>query len=84
VIGQLLGRRRGGDRLETLTPREREVLGLMAEGLSNAAVARKLTVTEGAVEKHISNIFLKLGLQLAEENHRRVMAVLVYLGRAAE
>ncbi|MGI8328942.1 response regulator transcription factor [Actinomadura scrupuli] len=84
VIGQLLGRRRGGDRLETLTPREREVLGLMAEGLSNAAVARKLTVTEGAVEKHISNIFLKLGLQLAEENHRRVMAVLVYLGRATE
>ena len=84
VIGQLLGRRRGGDRLETLTPREREVLGLMAEGLSNAAVARKLTVTEGAVEKHISNIFSKLGLQLAEENHRRVMAVLVYLGRATE
>lgn len=84
VIGQLLGRRRGGDRMETLTPREREVLGLMAEGLSNAAVARKLTVTEGAVEKHISNIFLKLGLQLAEENHRRVMAVLVYLGRATE
>jgi DNA-binding NarL/FixJ family response regulator len=84
VIGQLLGRRRGGDQLETITPREREVLGLMAEGLSNAAVARKLTVTEGAVEKHISNIFLKLGLQLAEENHRRVMAVLVYLGRATE
>jgi DNA-binding NarL/FixJ family response regulator len=70
--------------METLTPREREVLGLMAEGLSNTAVARKLTVTEGAVEKHISNIFPKLGLQLAEENHRRVMAVLVYLGRATE
>jgi DNA-binding NarL/FixJ family response regulator len=84
VIGQLLGRRRGGDRLETLTPREREVLGLMAEGLSNTAVARKLAVTEGAVEKHISNIFSKLGLQLAEENHRRVMAVLVYLGRTTE
>jgi DNA-binding NarL/FixJ family response regulator len=84
VIGQLLGRRRGGDRLESLTPREREVLGLMAAGLSNTAVARKLTVTDGAVEKHISNIFSKLGLQLAEENHRRVMAVLVYLGRATE
>src|SRR5690348_10302323 len=80
VIGQLLGRRRGGDRLEMLTPREGEVLGLMAEGLSNTAVARKLTVTEGAVEKHISNIFGKLGLQPAEESHRRVMAVLLYLG----
>ena len=82
VIGQLLGRRRGGDPLETLTPREGEVLGLMAEGLSNTAVARKLTVTEGAVEKHISNIFGKLGLQPAEESHRRVMAVLLYLGPA--
>jgi DNA-binding NarL/FixJ family response regulator len=81
VIAQLLGRRRRGDRLEALTPREREVLGLMAEGLSNAAIARKLVVTDGAVEKHISNIFLKLGLQHTTSTHRRVMAVLAYLGQ---
>jgi DNA-binding NarL/FixJ family response regulator len=82
VIGQLLGRRHRGDRLEALTPREREVLGLMAQGRSNAAIARDLVVTEGAVEKHISNIFLKLDLPPAEDSHRRVMAVLAYLGRA--
>jgi DNA-binding NarL/FixJ family response regulator len=81
VIGQLLGRRRRGDRLEVLTPREREVLGLMAGGRSNAAIARDMVVTEGAVEKHISNIFLKLDLPPAEDSHRRVMAVLTYLGR---
>lgn len=80
VIAQLLGRRRG-NRLEALTPREREVLGLMAEGLGNAAIARKLVVTDGAVEKHISNIFLKLNLSPADENHRRVKAVLAYLGQ---
>ena len=82
VIGQLLGRRRRGDRLEALTPREGEVLGLMAQGRSNAAIARHLVVTDGAVEKHISNIFLKLDLPPAEDSHRRVMAVLAYLGRA--
>lgn len=82
VIAQLLGRRRRGDRLGTLTPREHEVLGLMAEGLSNAAVARRLVVTDGAVEKHISNIFLKLGLQHADSTHRRVKAVLAYLGQS--
>lgn len=82
VIAQLLGRRRRGDRLEALTPREREVLGLMAEGLSNAAVARRLVVTDGAVEKHISNIFMKLGLQHTDSSHRRVMAVLAYLGQS--
>lgn len=81
VIAQLLGRRRRGDRLEALTPREREVLSLMAEGMSNAAVARRLVVTDGAVEKHISNIFAKLGLQHTDSTHRRVMAVLTYLGR---
>jgi DNA-binding NarL/FixJ family response regulator len=80
VIGQLLGRRRDGDRLEALTPREREVLGLMAEGRSNAAIAREMVVTEGAVEKHISNIFLKLDLPPTQHDHRRVMAVLAYLG----
>ncbi|GAB3963488.1 response regulator transcription factor [Actinoallomurus acanthiterrae] len=82
VIAQLLGRRRRGDRLESLTPREREVLGLMAEGLSNAAVARRLYVTDGAVEKHISNIFLKLDLQHTDSTHRRVKAVLAYLGES--
>lgn len=82
VIGQLLGRRRSGDPLEALTPREGEVLGLMAQGRSNGAIARDLVVTEGAVEKHISNIFLKLNLPPAEDDHRRVMAVLTYLGVA--
>ncbi|MFI0351346.1 response regulator [Actinomadura sp. 9N407] len=82
VIGQLLGRRRTGDPLEALTPREHEVLGLMAEGRSNGAIAADLVVTEGAVEKHISNIFMKLRLQPAQGGHRRVMAVLAYLGRS--
>ncbi|WP_030169406.1 response regulator transcription factor [Spirillospora albida] len=82
VIGQLLGRRRGDDPLEALTPREHEVLGLMAQGRSNGAIAADLVVSDGAVEKHISNIFLKLGLQPTQKGHRRVMAVLAYLGRA--
>jgi DNA-binding NarL/FixJ family response regulator len=82
VIGQLLGRRRADDPLERLTPREREVLALMAQGRSNAAIAGDLVVTEGAVEKHISNIFMKLDLQPAQGGHRRVMAVLAFLGRA--
>jgi DNA-binding NarL/FixJ family response regulator len=82
VIGQLLGRRRRGDPLEALTPREGEVLALMAQGRSNGAIARDLVVTEGAVEKHISNIFVKLDLPQAEDSHRRVMAVLAYLGRS--
>ncbi|OLT29537.1 DNA-binding response regulator [Actinomadura sp. CNU-125] len=82
VIGQLLGRRRDGDPMEGLTPREREVLGLMAQGRANGAIAADLVVTEGAVEKHISNIFAKLRLQPAQGEHRRVMAVLTYLGRA--
>ncbi|KAB2345931.1 response regulator transcription factor [Actinomadura rudentiformis] len=79
VIGQLLGRRRAGDPLASLTPREREVLGLMAEGRSNAAIARRLVVSDGAVEKHISNIFSKLTLPPTGDDHRRVMAVLAYL-----
>src|SRR3954449_3594227 len=80
VVGQLLVRRRRDDPLRTLTPREREVLGLMAEGRSNTAIARKLVVTDGAVEKHVKNIFTKLDLPPDDEQHRRVVAVLAYLG----
>src|SRR3954467_7898903 len=80
VVGQLLVRRRRDDPLRSLTPREREVLGLMAEGRSNTAIARKLVVTDGAVEKHVKNIFTKLDLPPDEEQHRRVLAVLTYLG----
>ncbi|GII81313.1 DNA-binding response regulator [Sphaerisporangium rufum] len=77
VVRQLIRRRR--DPLARLTPREREVLGLMAEGRSNAAIARELVVTEAAVSKHIAGIFLKLDLPPAEDDHRRVRAVLAYL-----
>jgi DNA-binding NarL/FixJ family response regulator len=79
VVGQLLVRRRRDDPLRNLTPREREVLALMAEGRSNTAVARKMVVTEGAVEKHVRNIFTKLDLPPDDEQHRRVLAVLTYL-----
>jgi DNA-binding NarL/FixJ family response regulator len=79
VVGQLLVRRRRDDPLRSLTPREREVLSAMAEGLTNAAIARKMVVTDGAVEKHVRNIFTKLGLHQDEEQHRRVLAVLAYL-----
>ncbi|MFE0106725.1 response regulator [Streptomyces sp. NPDC059009] len=77
VVRQLLRRRR--DPLEALTPREREVLGLVAEGRSNAAIARELVVTEAAVGKHIGNILGKLDLPLSDGTHRRVLAVLAYL-----
>jgi len=79
VVAQLLGRSRKHDVLDGLTPREREVLGLMAEGRTNAAIARQLVVSDGAVEKHVSNIFMKLGLSQSSEDHRRVLAVLTYL-----
>jgi DNA-binding NarL/FixJ family response regulator len=79
VVSQLLGRRRGDDPLDRLTPRERQVLALMAEGRSNHAVARELFVTERAIEKHVTSIFSKLGLSAAEDGHRRVLAVLQYL-----
>ena len=82
VVALLLGRRRREDPLESLTPREREVLGLMAEGRSNAAIAEALVVTERAVEKHVTSIFSKLDLPPTVEDHRRVLAVLAYL-RAA-
>jgi DNA-binding NarL/FixJ family response regulator len=79
VVAQLLVRRRRDDPMRSLTPREREVLGLMAEGMSNTAIARKMVVTDGAIEKHVRNIFTKLGLHQDEEQHRRVLAVLAYL-----
>jgi DNA-binding NarL/FixJ family response regulator len=79
VVAQLLGRRRADDPLDRLTPREREVLGQMAQGRSNNAIARALVVTERAIEKHVTSIFSKLGLSAAEDGHRRVLAVLTYL-----
>lgn len=79
VVSQMLGRRRDDDPLEQLTPREREVLGLMAEGRSNAAIAAELVVTERAVEKHVTGIFAKLELGASSEDHRRVLAVLRFL-----
>ncbi len=79
VVSQMLGRRRAEDPLAELTPREREVLGLMAEGRSNQAIAEELVVTERAVEKHVTGIFSKLDLGPTPEDHRRVLAVLTYL-----
>jgi DNA-binding NarL/FixJ family response regulator len=82
VVAQLVDSRRGGSgggALDSLTPREREVLELMAEGRTNAAIARKMVVRPGAVEKHISSIFGKLDLPASTDDHRRVLAVLTFL-----
>jgi DNA-binding NarL/FixJ family response regulator len=79
VVAQLLARTRRRDPLDRLSPREREVLGLMAEGRTNGAIARELIVSDGAVEKHVSNIFTKLDLPPTEHDHRRVLAVLRWL-----
>jgi DNA-binding NarL/FixJ family response regulator len=79
VVAQLLARSRRQDPLDRLTPREREVLGLMAEGRTNPAIARTLVVSDKAVEKHVSNIFMKLDLPPAEDDHRRVLAVLQWV-----
>ncbi|MEI2700078.1 MAG: response regulator transcription factor [Microthrixaceae bacterium] len=79
VVAQILARSRRQDPLARLSPREREVLGLMAEGRSNSAIAAELVVSDGAVEKHVSNIFSKLDLPPAANDHRRVLAVLRWL-----
>jgi DNA-binding NarL/FixJ family response regulator len=79
VVAQLLARRAADEPLRALTPREREVLSLMAEGRSNAAIAGRLFVTEKAVSKHINSIFSKLGLPPSDDDNRRVLAVLAYL-----
>jgi DNA-binding NarL/FixJ family response regulator len=79
VVTQLLGASRRGDSLSRLSARERQVLSLMAEGRSNAGIATALVVSEGAVEKHVANIFSKLDLPVSPADHRRVLAVLRYL-----
>jgi DNA-binding NarL/FixJ family response regulator len=80
VVAELVDRRRqGSDPLEHLTGREREVLGLMAEGRSNRAIAERLYVTEHTVEKHVKNIFGTLRLPVSPDDHRRVLAVVTYL-----
>ena len=81
VVARAIGRRRDHDPLERLTPREREVLELMAEGRSNQGIADVLVVTAGAVEKHVTSIFGKLGLRDEPATHRRVLAVLRWLAR---
>jgi DNA-binding NarL/FixJ family response regulator len=81
VIARLLARDAGGGLLAALSPREREVLALMAEGRSNAAIAQRLVITERAIAKHTASIFLRLGLQPSDDDNRRVLAVLAYLGR---
>lgn len=78
VVSQLMMKR--SNPLERLTPREREVLALMAEGLGNNAIAEKLVISEGAVHKHVGNVFLKLDLPPTDSGHRRVLAVLAHLG----
>jgi DNA-binding NarL/FixJ family response regulator len=79
VVAQIVARRRRSDRLGALTDREREVLALMAEGRSNGAIAERLVVGDGTVEKHVTSIFAKLGLAPTDADHRRVLAVLAYL-----
>jgi DNA-binding NarL/FixJ family response regulator len=79
VVAQLLGRRRV-DPLSALTEREREVLGLMAEGQTNGTIVERLGISHSAVEKHVRKVFGKLGLPESDQHHRRVLAVLTYLG----
>jgi DNA-binding NarL/FixJ family response regulator len=79
VVGRMLGRRRGSGPLDELTPRERDVLAAMAEGKSNRGIAEALVVSDAAVEKHVTRIFHKLGLGPRDTEHRRVLAVLLYM-----
>jgi len=79
VVARLVGRKRKASPLDDLTPRERQVLALIAQGLSNAGIARELVVTVAAIERHVTGIFDKLGLHSSPEAHRRVLAVLTYL-----
>jgi DNA-binding NarL/FixJ family response regulator len=79
VVARLVGRKRTAGPLDSLTPREREVMALIAEGRSNAGIARELVVTVAAIERHVTSIFDKLGLHASPEAHRRVLAVLKYL-----
>ena len=79
VVARLVGRKRKASPLDDLTPRERQVLALIAQGLSNAGIARELVVTVAAIERHVTGIFDKLGLNASPEAHRRVLAVLTYL-----
>lgn len=81
VVARLIGPGRQDDPLKTLTPREREVLALMAEGRTNTGIARKLWLTDRTVETHIGSILAKLGINDSDEDHRRVLAVLTYLGQ---
>jgi DNA-binding NarL/FixJ family response regulator len=80
LVVELLSARTAGDPLDGLTGREREVLGLMAEGRTNAGIARRLWVTEGTVEKHVHSIFVKLRLPETDDDHRRILAVVAFLG----
>ena len=80
VIARLLARNTGNASIGALSPREREVVALMAEGRSNAAIAQRLVITERAVAKHTASIFVKLDLQQSDDDNRRVLAVLAYLG----
>ncbi|MFC6083680.1 LuxR C-terminal-related transcriptional regulator [Sphaerisporangium aureirubrum] len=84
VVARLIGGHRGADPLTSLTPRERDVLALMAEGRTNVGIARRLWLTDRTVETHVGSILAKLGLASSDEDHRRVLAVVLYLSRGPD